>query len=848
MMRHLDRQMAVKGHLRARQANNKEYNIADRTARKYECSQVILYNCATGGFSYPETISEMFTAKFDDRPLWDILKEDGLCAESTANRIQSKINEISSADIPKAFYEEYFIRNTGQEGKWYCIGFVSVIPGAAMTITFTDINDTIAASQRVKQRVEYDELTGLFNRNAFCRKVDALVRDNPENAFAGKYAMVYFDVLRFKAINDMFGMEEGDRVLCYVADLIMRLLGEDGLACRIDSDRFTFFTNTYGEALEQLIEQLLEGLTAYNLPFAIACNVGVYVTVDDQVSAVPMMDRAILAQSKIKGSHTVKFNYYTEELRNDLLSEQEISGIMEEALTNEQFLIYYQPQYNHTTGSLVGAEALVRWKHPERGLISPGLFIPIFERNGFITKLDLYVFEHVCRFLRKCMDQNLPMVPVSSNFSQYDIFQPRFVETLEELRTKYDIPVTYLRVEITESAIVGGSDRVNEIVKKLRECGYVVEMDDFGSGYSSLNVLREVDLDVIKLDMLFLSEKSNNNRGGTIISSIVRMAKWLDLPVIAEGVETMSQADFLRSIGCEYIQGYLYSKPLPEAEFEALLQKNKVETDGLTGDKNLLSDACDFWEPKSQETLIFSNFVGGAAIFEYYNGKAEILRVNRKYLRELGMNLSEKDLIETDPFTFFDEENGSVYSEALKRAVETGEEQECDTWRTVTSSCCGEEKICIRSNVRMIGNKGNHYLFYSTIRNVTTEKEYQKALLDNERRFKMASEHANIYYWEYTVATKEMRPCFRCMRDLGLPALLTDYPNSAIEMGVFPPEVADMYRDWHRQIADGVPELEAVMPLTVGRVPFRVKYTTEFDVNGRPIKAYGSATLIDDGK
>lgn len=847
MIRRFDRQISGKGHQRAGKTN-KECNIADRTARTYECSQVVLYDCTTGKFSYPETMSRMFTATFDDRPLWDILKDDGLCAEDAADRIHSKINEISVADIPKAYYEEYFIRNTGQEGKWYCVGFVSAVPGAAITITFTDINETIAANQRVKQRAEYDELTGILNRNAFCRKVDAIVQKYPQDVKDGKYAMVYFDVLRFKAINDMFGMEEGDRVLCYAADLIARLIGKEDLACRIDSDRFIFFINTYGDELEALIEKLLDGLAAYKLPFAMACNVGIYVTVDDQVSAVSMMDRAILAQSKIKGSHTVKFNYYTEEMRNDLLSEQEISGIMEEALTNEQFLVYYQPQYNHATGSLVGAEALVRWKHPERGLISPGLFIPIFERNGFITKLDLYVFEHVCRFLRKCMDQNLPMIPISSNFSQYDIFQPRFVETLEELRTKYDVPVKYLRVEITESAIVGGSDRVNEIVKQLRERGYVVEMDDFGSGYSSLNVLREVDLDVIKLDMLFLSEKANNNRGGTIISSIVRMAKWLDMPVIAEGVETMSQADFLRSIGCEYIQGYLYSKPLPEEEFEALLLKNKVDATVLPENQNQTINAYDFWEPKSQETLIFSNFVSGAAIFEYHNGKAEILRVNKKYLRELGMNLSEKELIETDPFTFFDEENGKIYSEALRRAVETGEEQECETWRKISSSCCGDEKICIRSNVRMIGHSGEHYLFYSMIRNVTTEKEYQMALLDNERRFKMASEHANIYYWEYTVATKEMRPCFRCMRDLGLPALLTDYPNSAIEMGVFPPEVADMYRDWHRQIAEGVPELEAVIPLTVGRVPFRVKYTTEFDETGRPVKAYGSATLIDDGK
>lgn len=825
-----------------------ETDISHRSARTYECSQAIRYDCASGAFFYPEALSELLGVRFDDRPLWDIWKENGLCTEESAEKIKSNLYEMAAAETPKALYEEYFIKSAGQEGAWYCLGFVSVIPGAVMTITITDINHEIVAARRLKHRTEYDELTGILNRNAFCRKVDMVVQKNPEAARAGQYAMVYCDMLRFKAINDMFGMEEGDRVLCYVAELIEDLSGEHGYACRIGSDRFAFFTNTYGPALEQLFEQLFERLTAYKLPFAIACNLGVYVTGDTEVSAVAMMDRAILAQSKIKGSHTIRFNYYTEEMRSSLLSEQEIAGIMEEALAEEQFLVYYQPQYNHSTGGLVGAEGLVRWKHPDRGLVSPGLFIPIFERNGFITKLDLYVFEHVCRFLRRCMDQNLPMVPISSNFSQYDIFQPRFVEKLEELRKKYDVPVRYLRVEITESVVVGGSERVNAIVGRLRKHGYVVEMDDFGSGYSSLNVLREVDLDVIKLDMLFLSEKDDNNRGGTIISSIVRMAKWLDMPVIAEGVETMSQADFLKSIGCEYIQGYLYSKPLPEEEFAALLRKDNIDSDGLQENASEVLHAQDFWEPKSQETLIFSNFVGGAAIFEYHNGKAEILRVNKKYLRELGMNLSEKDLIEMDPFTFFDEENSRIYCTALRRAVETGEEQECDTWRTLTSSCCGDERMCIRSTVRLIGHSGNRYLFYSMIRNVTVEKEYQASLMENERRFKMASEHAKIFYWEYTVATKEMRPCFRCMRELGLPEVLTNYPDSAIERGIIPPEVAELYRDWHRQIAEGAKTLEAVMPLTEARIPFRVKYTTEFDEGGRAVKAYGSATPIDHGE
>ena len=526
------------------------------------------------------------------------------------------------------------------------------------------------------------------------------------------------------------------------------------------------------------------------------------------------------------------------------LTEREMEGIMEEALAEKQFLSYYQPQYNHTTGLLVGAEALVRWKHPDHGLIAPANFIPLFEKNGFITKLDLYVFEQVCIFLRKCIDEKLPLVAISTNFSRYDIFQPDFVEELETIRLRHDVPVKYLRVEITESSVMGNHTQANEVMKALHEHGYVVEMDDFGSGYSSLNVLKDIDMDIVKLDMLFLSEEGSRHRGGIILSSVVRMFKWLGIPIIAEGVETIEQADFLKSIGCDYMQGYLYAKPLPEEEFYALLCSRSIGrmVPQLKVIDNL--NVNEFWDPRSQETLIFNNFVGGAAIFSYYQGKVEILRVNQKYLREMGMNMSEKDVIRMDPLGVFDDENCKIYLDMLDKATIMGDEQECETWRSLSSSCCGEERVCIRSTVRLIGKSRDNYLFYAAIRNITAEKERFNSIIDNERRFKAASEQVNIYYWEYTVATHEMRPCFRCMRDLGLPALLTNYPDSAIEMGIFPPEVADMYRDWHRQIAEGVPELEAVIPLTMDRVPFRVRYTTEFDENGRPVKAYGSAAGI----
>ena len=807
---------------------------------------LITYDCNCEKFQYPDSMEKHFAARFDNRSLGQIMKEDRFASKEDVEQFDKMLNEIAGADTPQVFFAEYKLKAADQSWKWYRLGFVCTIPQDLISITVTNMEKEIAESSHFVQLSEYDELTGLYNMKGFSKYVELAANQDEAGVSAGKYAVICFDVIRFKAINDIFGVAKGNKLLQYIAQVIRETLKSGDFACRSISDHFVIFTHTEGNELEDMIEQMLEKIEGYELPFVINCNVGIYITNGERLSVDAMIDRAILAQSVIKGSYMEKYSYYTEALRNDMLGEQEIIAMVETAIAQEQFVAFYQPQYNHSNGMLIGAEALVRWNHPEKGLISPGVFIPICEKNGFITRLDLYVFEQTCKFIRKCMDKGIPVVPISSNFSRNDIFQPNYVEKLEEIRKKYEVPAKYLRVEITESTVVGGIKQVNKIIEQLHECGYLVEMDDFGSGYSSLNVLKDISFDIIKLDMMFLREETESNRGGIIVSAVMRMAKWLGMPVIAEGVETVKQADFLRSIGCESIQGYLYSKPLPEDQYEEKLRNSTV---GENIQQMRLIDtinACDFWNPKSRETLIFSNFVGGAAIFDYHDGKIEILRVNQKYLQEIGLNQSEKEFIKTDPLSTLDEANRKIYHAMLEQAIQSMDEEECETWRELSSSCCGEERICIRSNVRVIGKSDDDYLFYAMIRNITAEKNRFEEILDSERRFKMASEQVNIYYWEYTVATKEMRPCFRCMRDLGLPAVLTNYPDSAIEMGIFPPEVADMYRDWHRQIAEGVKELEAIIPLTVGRVPFHVRYTTEFDENGRPVKAYGSAALVVD--
>ena len=540
--------------------------------------------------------------------------------------------------------------------------------------------------------------------------------------------MVCFDILRFKAVNDIFGNEEGDRLLKHIADAMDASLKPEDFSCRSNADRFIFFTHSSGKELGILVDKLMDRIVTYDLPFEIMCNMGIYITGETVLPAGMMIDRARLAQSAIKGSYTIKVSYYQESLRAAMLTEQDILALAGTALEEKHFVLYYQPQYNHVDGSIIGAEALVRWKHPERGLISPGIFIPIFEKNGYISKLDFYVFEAACEFLAKCREEGLPLVPVSTNFCRHDIFLTDFAEKLEEIRQRYGVPANLLRVEITESAIMGGNEQVNEMIKRLHKYGYIVEMDDFGSGYSSLNVLKDIEMDIIKLDMLFLSEETNNSRGGTILSAVVRMAKWLNVPVIAEGVETLKQAEFLRSIGCNYIQGYLYSRPLPEEQYIDLLTGNNI---GSAGPQMQIAETIqsgDFWDPKSQETLIFNNYVGGAAIFDYHDGRLEILRVNKKYLRELGFNLTEKDIIETELFSTFDEENKQIYVTMLEHAMDTLEEQECDTWRTMFSRQSGEGHVCIRSTVQVIGKSDNSHLFYATIRNVTNDINHYKEM------------------------------------------------------------------------------------------------------------------------
>lgn len=399
--------------------------------------------------------------------------------------------------------------------------------------------------------------------------------------------------------------------------------------------------------------------------------------------------------------------------RNDVIKR------FKEALLSHNVYVCYQPQYNHVTGKMIGAEALMRWYDDEEGTISPSFFIPILEEENLIHDADLYVFEQICSFLKSCIDLDIPLIPISFNISRYDVFEHDYVSELEEIRKKYNVPVKYLRAEITESSAIGGLKLITSVLSKLHACGYIVEMDDFGSGYSSLNILKDLPVDIIKLDMRFL--KGNvEGRGGAILNMIAQMSKWLHTPLIAEGVETMSQADFMKSIGCNYIQGYLYAKPLMEKDFASLLKTTVVESPISVSDSTNLLDVQNFLNPDSLETKFFNTYVGPAVICVFYkSGYLNILRANDMYYKELGI----KDHSLKSIRDVYREENTQIFRDAIKRAVISAKEEVCDTWIQVHDpESNGYKNVCVQNSISLMGFIEDRYILYVNIKNVTDEK------------------------------------------------------------------------------------------------------------------------------
>lgn len=419
-------------------------------------------------------------------------------------------------------------------------------------------------------------LTG--NYQIFFEKAEEFLRNVDKNT---EYCIAAIDIEHFKLFNEWYGIVAGDKFLSHIDSILAEIAkAYSGMAGYLFADDFAIILPHNHEYLEEIQEKVIEYVRTVEENVGFFPAIGVYIISDNKIAVSAMYDRAVIAVSSIKGNYASRIAYYQNEMHERLEDEHRLIRDVQNALKNQEFTFYLQPKVNIVNNKIIGAESLVRWIHPVRGLISPGKFIPILEKNGLIGKLDFYIWEAVCKHIRKRLDEGKKVVSISVNLSRVDMYTMSVIECLEGLVEQYRIPKEALEIEITESAYVEEYDKVKDIITRLQTAGFLVSMDDFGSGYSSLNMLKDINVDILKIDMNFLKmDEGSWNRGTGIIEAIVNMAHNMGLKVIAEGVETEEHVGLLREIGCTLAQGYHYYKPVPIGDFEAVVEdESKIES------------------------------------------------------------------------------------------------------------------------------------------------------------------------------------------------------------------------------------------------------------------------------
>lgn len=558
---------------------------------------------------------------------------------------------------------------------------------------------------RILQDVSRDKLTGLLDREYFLYQVNELCQSmDPQS-----YYLLYLDVEKFKIVNDNYGVHEGDCFLKFLGKCVRETF-PDTLVSRYDGDNYTVFTKMDFDQLVEKMEEIQNKVDAYPITLKIQLRFGIYQPLEGKISAEIMCDRAKLACESVKGKYGMLYAMYSKQIREKLLAEQFVVDNMEKAYRDHEFEVYYQPVCYVATSKIASLEALVRWNHPEKGLMPPYQFIPVFEENGFITNIDLYVLEQVCRDIEERKKQNLSYVPVSVNLSRRDFFAENFIERLDEVIAKYDVDKKDLHLEVTESAAIADEPHMLQSIDLLKSKGYEIWMDDFGSGYSSFNALKDINVDVIKIDMRFFEGFEKSNKAGMIIASILQMARWLKIRVVAEGVETEGQLSYLKQLGCEKAQGYYFSKPIPRQLILQMMDDSGVNTEEkqyvdiyhyLDFDSLLATD--------SATNMIFEEMGDALAIVEAYGEQVELIRFNSKFTEMMkavdihGHTISFQklaDILGNDDFF-------RVFEEATKSK------------RVEYAQIRVKNNIWINLKVRFIGTNGNHSAYYISLQEIT---------------------------------------------------------------------------------------------------------------------------------
>lgn len=583
---------------------------------------------------------------------------------------------------------------------------------------------------RLSEGDPYDPLTGLRNRLSFLSAVDERLSDGLRG---GSLCLMAIDIEHFKLYNEWHGVQAGDRLLKAVAAVLAQAERDyDTVSGYLLGDDFCILLPNDRRAIDDVQDRLVEAVRRFNTGIAFMPLFGLYAVEDPSVSASTMYDRALVALASLKGNYAQRSCWYEPGMMQEMEEDRALLLEVQRALDQGEFTFHVQPLCVMSTGAVVGAESLARWVHPERGLIPPVQFIPLLERNGLITTLDLALWEQVCRTIRSWSDRGLDPVPVSVNVSRRDIYAIDVAAELARLVDAYGIDAHLFSVEITESAYVEDFALVSDVVDRLRAAGFTVLMDDFGSGYSSLNTLKDLHVDVLKLDMKLLGGGAGPTpKSKNILESVINMARLVDLRIIAEGVETDEQRDFLARAGCLYAQGFGFYRPMPPEDFERLLADGShIDRRGIRPDpihelriREMLTDGM------LSDSMV-DDILGPLAFYDVCDGVVRVVSANERYCRFVDispLDLEEHrdtivDLVyEADRESFY-----AVFDRAFENAP-SGAEAEVRRIRSDGST------VIVALRVFFLRERDGHKLYYGSLSDVTDQVRRARQLESSQR-------------------------------------------------------------------------------------------------------------------
>ena len=544
---------------------------------------------------------------------------------------------LSCSEVPGLFCDEYRFRLVGEGWNWVEMVLLTgeaygLAPNALRLYVFDchsrktrelGLSDDAKSSDNNR-----NEMTGLLRKRAFIRDAERRLENSGNN-----WCFVSIDIENFKLFNEWYGHSEGDLLMAQIGAALQAVSEHtDGTAGYFGQDDFCLMTPYNAEVIENLFEDISRLIGSRGSSGGFLPAFGVCI-VEEGCKLMDLLDRAFLAAQVAKESYHSRIRVYEKNmfLRTD--EEYRVLADFLQALRRREVVFYLQPQCRASSGKIVGAEALARWMKPDGTVVPPNVFIPVLEKRGLITDLDLYIWESVCRWQHEWIEDGHVPLPVSVNVSVADILHTDLPAAFESLAEKYALERSLIKIEITESSYISNTSVVRNTVRSLREKGFTVLMDDFGSGYSSLNMLKSLHIDIVKLDAQLLNmDEDDEERSIQILESVTNMTQTIGVPIIVEGVETKEQKDFLQDLGCRYIQGYYFYRPMPAADYEKLIaDPDKIDTSGISFKANQQFKLHELLDNNIYSDTMLNNILGPCALYSLHGDEVDIVRYNEQF-------------------------------------------------------------------------------------------------------------------------------------------------------------------------------------------------------------------------